>query len=146
MTGRQGCHPERVPAGWPGSLSISPTNKMQKDTQHLKCILTREEAEQHAKAMAKAHQELTDLEAQKKSATKQFDAKIETQKATLNRESTLVSQNYEFRNVEGFWRLDHPVKGMKTFIRADSVVAHPPEYIAETVPMTSEDTQKTLNL
>jgi hypothetical protein len=115
--------------------------KNQQDTQHLKCILTAAEQAAHALQMAKAHQELTDLEAQKKSAMKQFDSKIETQKALVHRESTLVSQGYEYRDVKGFWLLNTPVKGMKQFVREDPVAATPADYIPDTQPMTSEDTQ-----
>ena len=96
--------------------------------------------------MAKAHQELTDLEAQAKEVSSGFKAKIETAKSALNRESSIYRQGYEYRDVEVSWKLNTPVNGKKTFVRHDCPSAWPGDAVPEVTFMTQGDSQSDLGL
>ena len=109
--------------------------KSNTERRFLACILTPEERAEHSLALARANQEITQLEDSKKSAVKQFDAQIASQKAHINKESQIVSKGEEYREVLCVWVLNFPEPGRKALMRDDT------RAVVETMHMDASDNQ-----
>lgn len=124
----------------PGELDATkPAPERKKERRPLVCILTAEERAQHSLDLARALKAKSSLEDQLKSAQADFKAKIAEKDATINKESGIVANGEEFREVLCEWILDTPVRGKKTLRRTD--VAFKGSDVVEVWDMSKEDTQ-----
>jgi hypothetical protein len=110
-----------------------------KERRQLVCILTAEERAQHSLDLARALKAKSALEDQLKSAQAEFKAKIAEKDATINKESGIVANGEEFREVLCEWELDTPVSGKKTLRRTDA--AFKGTGVVEVWDMSKDDTQ-----
>lgn len=110
-----------------------------KERRQLVCILTAEERAQHSLDLARALKAKSALEDQLKSAQAEFKAKIAEKDATINKESGIVANGEEFREVLCEWHLDRPTRGKKSLIRTDDAFKGPA--VIEVWDMSKEDTQ-----
>lgn len=70
--------------------------------------------------LANKTKELSAISEEKKSATSQFTARINEAKAATNKLSNLVTDGFEYRDVECEVQYHKPEQGKKTFIRLDT--------------------------
>lgn len=70
--------------------------------------------------LANKTKELAAITDEKKSATSQFTARINEVKASTNKLSNLVTDGFEFRDVDCEVQYHKPEQGKKTFIRLDT--------------------------
>ncbi len=110
-----------------------------KERRTVECILTQEERNDHSHTLAQSIQELAQLEDRKKSLVKQLDAEIAEKKAVINKESSIVKDGKEYREVLCIWELDSPKKGKKQLFRTDSAFVG--TGVVATYDMSGEDTQ-----
>lgn len=107
-------------------------------TESLRVRLTDTEIREKGQELARASQELTQAESDKKEVMAQFTAQITARKATIANLSTIIANGYEFRPIECYWKMNHPDSGRKSIIREDTFE------IVRTAIMTSDDAQKSL--
>jgi hypothetical protein len=119
--------------------TVATMPERKKERRALECILTQEERNEHSHTLAQSIQELAQLEDRKKSLVKQLDAEIAEKKAVINKESSIVKDGKEYREILCEWYLDEPKKGKKTLVRTD--VAFVGTGIVSTYDMSGEDTQ-----
>lgn len=122
--------------------ATKPAHERKKERRHVACILTQDERNEHAANLAKCLRDKARLEDQKKAAAKQFDAKIAEVEATINKESGIVADGEEFRDILCEWHLDTPKKGKKTLKRTDAAFSGTD--IVEVWDMDGSDVQKTI--
>jgi Trp operon repressor len=113
-----------------------------KEKRGLECILTQDERNDHSHTLAQSIQELAQLEDRKKSLVKQLDAEIAEKKAIINKESGIVKEGKEYRDILCEWYLNQPTKGKKQLVRTDG--AFKGHGIVATYDMSGEDTQALL--
>lgn len=124
----------------PGELDATkPAPERKKERRSVECILTQQERNEHSHTLAESIQQLAQLEDRKKSIVKQLDAEIAEKKAVINKESGIVKDGKEYRDILCEWHLDRPVKGKKQLIRTDAAFTGPG--IVATYDMSGEDTQ-----
>jgi len=110
-----------------------------KEPLTLKCILTEAETLKFSREMAQAFSEKTDLEAQKKSYTKQIDADIASCDGKISSNGEKIRSGYEFRSVE--CRIEYDWKNkVRRWIRNDN------SEIARDDIIPEEDLQEELKL
>jgi hypothetical protein len=119
--------------------ATKPAPELKKERRTVECVLTQEERNDHSHTLAQSIQELAQLEDRKKSLVKQLDAEIAEKKAVINRESSIVKDGKEYREVLCLWHLDTPKKGKKSLIRTDSAFAG--SSVVQVWDMSGEDTQ-----
>ena len=105
-------------------------------TENLKIELTPEEILAASREMARAIDELHDMEQQRKAAVELYKAKIAQANATVQINSVLVRNGYEFRKTEVRRTLDYD-QGTVTSCRLDT------GEIIEARPMTPDEKQLT---
>lgn len=66
----------------------------------LKCLLTEDESREMGGELAQRYSEITDLEDQKKAVTSDFKSRIDAASAEASRIARMISNGYEFREVE----------------------------------------------
>ena len=86
----------------------------------LKVEFTAVETHELATQLATKTRELSALEEEKASVTKQYGAKVAEAKAATNKLANLVNDGYEYREVECEVLYHFPEKGKKTYIRKDN--------------------------
>lgn len=94
--------------------------EQRKSTEYLQYHFTDAELLDLAKTNARTQSEKRALENQKAQITKQLAGDIAAKDAELQKLSELVSNGYEYRQVECSIVLDMPVRGMATIIRDDT--------------------------
>jgi len=107
------------------------------DKQYLECILTDDELIERSRSLAKANQDLADVEARKKDVMADFTAQQKKHEANIGVLSRKVSTGKEYRDVECEWSINF-TSGFKALIRKDT------REIIKTEPVTSKDRQESL--
>ena len=97
--------------------------KEQKDfttVENLECILSQDEMLKYADILANKNQEKARLEAEKKTIVSEFQAKINSAIAEIDRYSLALATKHETREVDCEIRYNSPDIGLKTIIRLDT--------------------------
>lgn len=89
-------------------------------TEYCKVMFSREERAELALTLARANQQLQELESRKKQVAAAIKSEIEEQAATIQRLARLVHDGYEFKDVEVGVAYDLPLRGQKTIYRKDT--------------------------
>ena len=106
----------------------------------LRCNFSEEEMKQLSLELARAAQEETEAEEEKKATMAQFAESIASCKAKVSSLARKINNGYEMRNVECEVRLDDPSAGMATVVRLDTGET------SKVRQMTAEEMQPTLEL
>lgn len=88
--------------------------------RQLRYDFTASEIHDFSLQLATETKKASQYEEQKKSATSEYTAKINSAKESCSRLSNLVSNGYEYRDIECTIKYHSPAKGMKTFTRKDN--------------------------
>jgi hypothetical protein len=86
---------------------------------NLRYVFTADEASENAQKMASAVSQMEELEDTKKSVVSQYNSQIAAQKEQLNVFTKLVSNGYQYKDVECIVHWHKPEKGMMTLERTD---------------------------
>lgn len=92
----------------------------QTEKRTLRYDFTAVEAHDHGVELAKATQELREIEEEKKSISSSYKAKIDEKKARTNVLSQMVTNGWEMRDIECRIEYNQPQEGKKTIYRADN--------------------------
>jgi hypothetical protein len=114
----------------------APRQKFYTVTENLKVDLTPEEILAASREMARAVDELHDLEQQRKAAAETYKARITQAQATVQINSVLVRNGYEFRKTEVRRTLDYD-RAWVTSVRLDT------GEVVESRAMTPDEKQMT---
>lgn len=87
--------------------------------EYLQCILTDQELITKSRELAKANEDLADVEAKKKDVMADFTAQQKKHEANIGVLSRIVSTGKEYRNVKCEWQF-HYDKGRKMLRRMDT--------------------------
>ncbi len=109
-----------------------------KQTEYLKCVLSDAEMTDLSQELAREIQALDRFQDQRKEVVACLEAQIETASAACRRLSALVTNGYEYRNVECEVYLNDPEPGQKTLYRTDTGEA------VKTEKMTDAEKQQDL--
>lgn len=112
--------------------------KIEKTTEILPVKLTQEEIIENAKKLAKATNDLRDAETRKAEVVSQLTADCKRLKSAADSLSLLISNGYEYRNIECELIYDFN-KGTKTLTRIDT------GEIVRTVEISIEERQGTFS-
>lgn len=90
-----------------------------------KTLQLRHDFEEHeineiAKLMTECHRKKIDVELNKKSATRQYNAEIKYWEREIDKNATLIENGFEDRDVSCEVIYNHPVSGQKTIRRLDT--------------------------
>ena len=107
-------------------------------TEYCKVHFTREERAELALTLARANQQLQELEGRKKQVAAAIKSEMEEQAASIQRLARLVHDGYEFKDVEVYFVFDRPLKGQKEVWRKDT------EELVRMIPMSDHDRQEAL--
>jgi hypothetical protein len=88
--------------------------------EFLQCILTDKELIAKSRELAKANEDLADVEARKKDAVAEFAAKQKKHEANIAELSRVVSTGKEYRIVSCEWQY-HYDTGIKNLVRLDTL-------------------------
>ncbi len=102
--------------------------------------LTDAEIIKYAKELSKNNSDWAEVELQKKSASADFQARINRLKSEIEVVGLKVSTGVEYRSVDCTWNFNTPKKGLKSLIRTDTG-----QNVAQE-KLTSEDVQNILAL
>lgn len=105
-------------------------------TEYLRYDFTQAELLEHAQTLGRLNQERARSEERKKAVTKELASEVERFAAEVARESRLVTQGYEYRDIRCEVRYHDPEKGKKTIVRLDS------GEVVRTAFMTGEEMQE----
>ena len=97
-----------------------PKLRTAKVTEYLRYDFTDAEFMEHAKTLGRLNQELARSEDRKKSTTAELAADVKRHQDAVSAASQLVSNGYEYRDIECEVRFHEPEKGKKTIVRLDS--------------------------
>jgi len=87
--------------------------------EYLSCLLTDKELIAKSRELAKANEDLADVEAKKKDVMADFTAQQKKHEANISVLSRIVSGGKEYRNVKCEWTFDY-ISGIKTLMRLDT--------------------------
>lgn len=110
------------------------------EIEYLKCSLTEDEVKEYSQKLARETQNIDLLEDQKKQVTSDLKAQLDAANASCRRLSQLITNGYEYRNVECDTFMDDPEPGKKTTYRKDT------GEVVKVERMTDGDRQKPLPL
>lgn len=88
-------------------------------TEYLQCILTDKELIEKSRELAKANEDIADVEAKKKDVVADFTAQQKKHEANISILSRIVSTGKEYRNVKCELEKDYK-NGLKRLIRLDT--------------------------
>ena len=91
-----------------------------KTSEYLRYDFTEPEFVEHARTLGRLNQELARAEDRKKSVTAELAADVKRHQDEVANQSRLVSNGYEYRDIECEIQFHVPEKGKKTIIRTDS--------------------------
>lgn len=93
--------------------------------EHLAVVLTQEELIDRSRKLAKANQDNSELEAQKKDVVADFNAQAKKIESILGMLSRIVSTGKEYRDVKCVWTFNY-TQGFKELKRLDTneIVRH----------------------
>lgn len=94
--------------------------KTRKTSEYLRYDFTEQEFVEHARQLGRMNQELSRTEERKKTVTAELAADVKRHQDEVQSQSRLVSNGYEYRDVECEVRFHDPEKGKKTIVRLDS--------------------------
>lgn len=99
--------------------------EMKEVEEHLPVILTQEELIDRSRKLAKANQDNTELENQKKDVVADFNAQAKKIESILGMLSRIVSTGKEYRDVKCVWTFNY-TQGYKELKRLDTeeIVRH----------------------
>lgn len=106
-------------------------------SEYLACILSEKELIDRSKALAKANEDLAQVEAKKKDVMADITAQQKKHEANIGALSRIVSSGKEYRDVKCIIRLDYKA-GRKTITRCDT------SEIIKTSELTQGDRQANL--
>ncbi len=91
-----------------------------KITDYLRYDFTEQEFLEHARTLGRMNQELAAAEERRKSVSADLAADVKRHQDEVSRQSRLVSNGYEYRDVECEVRYHSPEKAKKTIVRLDT--------------------------
>lgn len=92
----------------------------QKHEELLRCMLTDEEKLAISQRLSKACSDKEELELRKKEVSASLKASIEEQSSMIARDSRILQNGYEYRNVECMVTFNMPESGRKSYYRRDT--------------------------
>lgn len=117
----------------------TPKLEVLKTKQSLKCIFTEQEILKLGKHLAEKTARKSQIEAEKKTVSKQFDAQIAEVEAQIEQDTSHIQSGYEYRNIDCTVTYGEPDATQKTVRRMDT------GEIVEVVTLNGEEMQRKLN-
>ena len=117
----------------PSSIDMLPGER--RPIKTLSCPLTEDEKQEKAKSLARHHLEIGRLNDEKKAIVDEFKHKISVHESKVGIYSTQIHAGFESREIQCWWEMNVPEKGLKTLYRIDT------EERVEVEKMTPEDEQ-----
>ncbi len=114
---------ESIPASVPVEVPAEPPKpkfRTIKTVEYLRYDFTPEEFLEHCRKLSRVNQELARFEEEKKRITASLASDQKDKQASVSAQSSLVSNGYEYRNVNCEIRFHDPEKGKKTLVRLDT--------------------------
>lgn len=88
--------------------------------EYLRYDFTEAEFLEHARLLGKLNQDLSRAEERKKRVSSELAADVKARQDEVSSQSRLVSNGYEYRDIECEVRYHDPENGKKTLVRMDS--------------------------
>lgn len=113
--------------------------EVRKSKRYLQCKFAHDELFSFGKTLAEKNALNKQVEADKKSLVKQFDAKLAEIASQVDQISNFLQTGYEYRHVDCIETFGEPDRVKKTVIRTDTGET------VEVVPMSPEEMQRVLD-